>query len=327
LESIRLPIRQVSHAGRTDLSLEGTVLVMCERRGGMQAEVQIPVELVSTWERSRFKGSRLIWALLALLIPMIAGAFLGLLLNTGGPEEQTPLFAPILVVLLMLGGCVAFAVFLISFFFRAPTVCLVIAPSEQVIEFWRDRRNSRTIDDLLEQIEARRTLVEETFANPVKSPIAMVDEPSLVRRFLVFLYLSFLPALVTERAQLLLLAVFPVVWFIYRQSQYRRLPTEYRKAFRSYMKRDWSSAVESLTGLLQGYPDYIPGYALLAHVYTRWGRFDEALRVVSQLGGDWSEMARDMQTEIWRFKRMAERRGEPCPSTEHTEGNPGEGMS
>ena len=325
MEPIRLPIRQVSHAGRTDLSLEGTVLVMCERRGGMQAEVQIPVELITIWERARFKGTRLIWALLALLIPMIAGVFLGLLFHTSGPEKQTPLFAPILVVLLMLGGCVAFAVFLILFFFRAPTVCLVVAPSEQMIEFWRDRKNSQAVDNLLEQIEVRQKLVEETFTNPVKSPIAMVDEPSLVRRFLIFLYLTLLPAMVTENAQLLLLAVVPVIWFIYRQSQYRRLPTEYRKAFRSYMKRDWNGAVESLTGLLQGYPDYIPGYALLAHVYTRWGRFDEALRVVSQLSGDWSELAQDMQTEIWRFKRMAERRGEPIPAAASTEGNPGQG--
>ena len=316
MEPIRLPIRQVSHAGRTDLSLEGTVLVMCERRGGMQAEVQIPVELITIWERSRFKGTRLIWASLALLVPSIAGVWL---VGMGG------LFAPILGLLLMLGGCAAFAVFLILFFFRAPTVCLVVAPSEQMIEFWRDRKNSEAVDNLLEHIDARQKLVEETFANPVKSPIAMVDEPSLVRRFLVFLYLSLLPTIVTENTQLLLLSIVPVIWFIYRQSQYRRLPTEYRKAFRSYMKRDWNGAVESLTGLLQGYPDYIAGYALLAHVYTRWGRFDEALRVVSQLSGDWSELAQDMQTEIWRFKRMAERREEPSSPPAPTEGNPGQG--
>ncbi len=311
-----MPIRQVSHAGRTDLSLEGTVLVMCERRGGMQAEVQIPVELISIWERARFKAMRLVWALLALLIPMIGGTYL---VSRGG------VLPPVLGLFLMLGGCVAFSLFIISFFFRVPTVCLVVAPSEQMIEFWRERQNSDVINNLLEQIEARQKLVSETFTNPVKSPIAVVDEPSLVRRFLVFLYLSFLPALVTERAQLLLLAVFPVVWFLYRQSQYRRLPAEYRKAFRSYMKRDWSGAVESLTGLLQRYPDYFPAYTLLAHVYTRWGRFDDALHVVSQLGGDWAELAQDMQTEIWRFKRMAERRSESCPAVAPTEGNPGQG--
>ena len=66
-----MPIRQVSHAARTDLTLEGTVLLVCERRRGIQAEVQIPVELVGIWERARFKGSRLIWALLSLLLPLV----------------------------------------------------------------------------------------------------------------------------------------------------------------------------------------------------------------------------------------------------------------
>jgi tetratricopeptide (TPR) repeat protein len=220
-----------------------------------------------------------------------------------------------------MGGCIAFCILLVRFFFRVPTVCLTIAPSEQMFEFWRNRKDSLAIDDLLDQIEERQKLVEEAFANPVKSPIAMVDEPSLIRRFLVFLYLSFLPALVTGNMQLLLLAVLPVGWFLYRQSQYRRLPAEYRRAFRSYLKRDWNAAVASLTGLLQGYPDYIPAYALLAHVYTRWGHFDDALHVVSQLSTDWSELAQDMQTQIWRFKRMAERRKDPGPSV-NREGEP-----
>jgi tetratricopeptide (TPR) repeat protein len=325
LESIRLPIRQVSHAGRTDLSLEGTVLVVCERRGGMQSEVQVPVELISIWERSRFKGARLIWALLALLLPLLAAGLLGGLFGAGESEREPPLFVFILFVMLLLGGCIAFGVLLVRFFFRVPTVCLTVAPSEQMIEFWRNRRDSQTIDDLLEQIEQRQKLIEETFASPVKSPIAMVDEPSLVRKFLVFLYMSFLPALITQKIELLSVAVLPVTWFLYRQSQYRSLPAEYRRAFRSYLKRDWNGAVASLTGLLQGYPDYIPAYALLAHVYTRWGRFDEALRIVSQLSGDWSDMAQDMQTEIWRFKRMAERRKDPGPTTGRAEANSGEG--
>jgi hypothetical protein len=319
-----LPIRQVSHAGRTDLSLEGTVLVMCERGAGMQSEVQIPVELISIWERARFKGTRLIWALLVLLSSIVAAALVGTLFGSGS-GEPTSLFAPLLFVILLLGGGIAFCVLLVRFFFRAPTVCLVVAPSEQMIEFWRERKDSEVIDSLLEQIEQRQKLIEETFTNPVKSPIAVVDEPSLLRRFVVFLYLSFLPALIMERAQLLVLAVFPVVWFLYRQNQYRRLPTEYRQAFRRYIKRDWCGAVELLTGLLQGCPDYVPAYALLAHVYTRWGRFDEALHVVSQLGGDWSELAQDMQTQIWRFKRMAERRADPDPSAGRTEANPSQG--
>jgi hypothetical protein len=321
-----LPIRQVNHAGRTDLSLEGTVLVVCERRGGMQAEVQIPVELISIWERARFKGVRLIWALLALLLPILAAAFLGALFSIGDAERQPPLVVPVLFILLLFGGCVAFCILLVRFFFRAPTVCLTIAPGEQMIEFWKDRKDAQAIDDLLDQIEARQKLVEETFTAPVKSPVAMVDEPSLLRKFLVFLYLSLLPALVTERLHLLVLAVAPVAWFLYRQSQYRQMPTEYRKAFRSYLRRDWSGAVASLTGLLQGYPDYIPAHALLAHVYTRWGRFDDALHVAAQLSGEWSELAQDMQTQIWRFKRMAERRKDPgsVPAAP-AEATPGEG--
>ena len=291
----------------------------------MQAEVQIPVELISIWERARFKGSRLIWALLALLLPLVAAALLGMLFGAGDSERQPPLFLFILFVILLFGGCAAFCVLLVRFFFRAPTVCLTVAPSEQMIEFWRNRRDSQVIDDLLDQIEQRQKVVEEAFANPVKSPIAMVDEPSLIRKFLVFLYLSLLPALVTGRTQLLLLAVFPVVWFLYRQNQYRRLPAEYRRAFRRYWKKDWNGAIESLTDLLQGYPDYIPAYALLVHVYARSGRFDDALHVVSQLSADWSELAQDMQTQIWRFKRMAERRKDPGPSAERGEANPREG--
>ncbi len=325
MEPIRLPIRQVSHTARTDLSLEGTVLVMCERQGGMQAEVQIPVELISIWERARFKGTRLIWALFVLFLSLVAMGLLGALFGVTDSNRQLSLFVPVAFVVLMLGGCLAFCILLLRFFFRAPTVCLVVAPSEQMIEFWWEPKDSERIDTLLEQIEHRQKLVEETFATPVKSPVASVDEPSLWRKLLAFFYAACIPAVIAGDMRLLMLTVLPIVWFLYRQAQYRRLPTEYRRAFRHYLKRNWAGAVESLQNLLRTYPDYIPAYALLAHVYTRWGRFDDALGVVSQLGEDWAELAQDMQTQIWRFKRMAERRGEPVPSDAGTEAHPGEG--
>jgi tetratricopeptide (TPR) repeat protein len=142
----------------------------------------------------------------------------------------------------------------------------------------------------------------------MKGPVCLVEERSLVYKLIAFLYFSVLPAAILQKPGLLLLAGAPVVWFLYRQIQYHSLPNEHRRAFLHYRQKNWDKSIEALTDLLHRCPHYFPAYILLALVYTRAGRFEEALDIASRLGADWPDIAQDIQTDIWRFKRIDERR-------------------
>ena len=100
-----------------------------------------------------------------------------------------------------------------------------------------------------------------------------------------------------------------LVWFAYRQIQYRRQPREYRQAIRHYLRGDYDDAIDVLEGLRRRLPDYLPTYFCLAEACVRGGRFEEALEVVSRLAGDYPDVARQMETDIWLFKRIHQRRG------------------
>ena len=73
MESISLRIRKTSNPNKSRLSLEGTVLVFEEKNKVFESEMQIPVELISISEGKRYRGKRLI---IALLFPAASLLFL-----------------------------------------------------------------------------------------------------------------------------------------------------------------------------------------------------------------------------------------------------------
>ncbi|HON91026.1 MAG TPA: tetratricopeptide repeat protein [Sedimentisphaerales bacterium] len=307
LQPIQLSVCSISNSRPLSLSLEGTVLVCRDLRGRRGPELQIPVELITITENRRFKAQRLILSLLILLLSLLTSVVPTMIL--GPVQEREPSVWDVAAGVVLLGGFLAFGSLLVSFFFKVKTVCLTIAPEGSRIEFWRHRRSGQALDTLLEQIRQRQEAAENVIDSPAKGPALYVDPPSLTRQFFAFLMLSCVPSVMTGQPRFFLLAIFPVVWYLVRQAQFLRQPLAFRRAVRCFHRKDWGRASELLAGLLAEQPDHLPSYALLVYVYTRSGRFDDALEVIARYGDAWPEISEDLHTATWRCKRVGKRRG------------------
>jgi hypothetical protein len=314
LEPVYITIHKVDNVRHAYLGLEGTILSFDQRQAAIDSELLIPVELVTISEGLRFKGRRLIAALLCLLLPMLLSGIIWGLLSGWSPtaEIESTLAAGIFAVLsagTLLAGFIAFLILLVMFFFRVQTIRLKIEPGGTTIEFYRHRKQAAEIDDFIEQLRLRQGLVSRSPAALVHRPAGFMKEQSIIPRFAALLWLASLPALLTQKAPLLFLAAGVLVWFAYRQVQYGRQPREYRQAIRHYLRGDYNDAISVLEGLRSRIPEYLPTYFSLAEACVRGGRFEEALEVVSRLARDYPDVARHMETDIWLFKRIHQRRG------------------
>jgi hypothetical protein len=308
LEPIYIRICKADNVRHAYLGLEGTVLLFGQRREATDEEFQIPVELVTISEGRRFKGARMVAALLCLALTIVCGAvFSGSASLTAG----NGIIYTILTILgtgVFLGGLAVFLVLVVMFFIRVRTVRLSIEPEGLVIEFYKHPRQAGEIDEFIEEIRRRQILVSESLVTPAKRPIGSYLEHSVLPKLAMYLLLASMPAVVADEPLLLILPVGVLVWFAYRQIQYRRQPWEYRQAVRSYLRGDLDNAIDALQSLRQRLVDYVPVYFFLAEVFTRTGRFEEALDMTSYLSADYPDVARQMQNDIWLFKRIHQRR-------------------
>lgn len=309
-----LTIHQINGVKNSYLSLEGTILIFHEEKGYrrfIQSDLQIPVELISVYEISRFRGGYLIMSLLSLLVPLLtAGILYGIVFDAMKVDNES-IYGGLFVVtmlIILLTGFIVFWVFLIKFFIKRKTVRLVIAPDGVIIEFWKEQKNLTKIDELLSQIAQRKALVEETLLQPAKKIVGFFEERSMLPKFFFLIYLFSLPAVITRKLSLTYLILLPIVWLLYHKIKFKRQPEEYRKALKSCYNKEWDEAINFLKNLQRRLPEYLPAYTLLANVYTRANRFDEALEVASQLPDEYIDLAQDIQTNVWLFKRIYERR-------------------
>jgi len=309
-----LTIHQINGVKNSYLSLEGTILIFHEEKGYrrfIQSDLQIPVELISVYEISRFRGGYLIMSLLSLLVPLLtAGILYGIVFDAMKVDNES-IYGGLFVVtmlIILLTGFIVFWVFLIKFFIKRKTVRLVIAPDGVIIEFWKEQKYLTKIDELLSQIAQRKALVEETLLQPAKKIVGFFEERSMLPKFFFLIYLFSLPAVITRKLSLTYLILLPIVWLLYHKIKFKRQPEEYRKALKSCYNKEWDEAINFLKNLQRRLPEYLPAYTLLANVYTRANRFDEALEVASQLPDEYIDLAQDIQTNVWLFKRIYERR-------------------
>lgn len=309
-EPIYIRISKVDNIRHAYLGLEGTILLFGQRQGAMDSELQIPLELVTISEGRRFKGARLIAAFLSLLAGTVYWLVFQAFLGPPGRAGDGMLHATLTVLsdVAFLIGLVAFLALLVMFFFQVTTVRLSIEPSGTKIEFYRHRRRAAEIDGFVQEMRRRQALVSESLAAAAKRPAGFTQEHSVIPKLAALLWLASMPAIITGKPALLILPLGVLVWFAYRQIQYRRQPREYRQAVRSYLRGDLDSAIDALQSLRSRLADYVPAYFFLAEVFTRTGRFEEALDMASYLSGDYPDLARQMQSDIWLFKRIHQRR-------------------
>lgn len=304
-----LPVRQIGGLRRASLYLDHTVLVFRQRQAGVERTLYIPVELVSISERRRFRGKRLITALLLLASPLVVFGTLSLIMALlhvpkDSKANQVIIFA---MPFLLLVGLLFFCLFLTKFFFRARTFFLTITSPSMSFEFWKEKKYADQIDSLIKQIEKSQANLTESTAQPIKSALTFVDQHTIIWKALAFTWLSLMPALLTEIPILLLLVIVPFVWLTYKEVQYIKQPREYKQALKFYLKKDWHGALDALDLLRQRQPDYVPAIVLMANTYIRLNDFDRALQVTSQLPDERLDLSRDLQTRIWDFQRLYER--------------------
>ena len=312
LEPVYIRIRKTDNVRHAYLGLEGTILLFGQRQGATDSELQIPLELVAVSDGRRFKGARLIAASLSLMVPLVlCVALFMLFFRSASIAKAGDSIQGVLAIMLLampVAGLIASSVLLVMFFFRVKTVRLSIEPSGTSIEFYKHRRQAAEIDRFVEEIRRRQSLVSESLAVAAKRPAGFIQEHSVIPKLAAFLWLAAMPAIITEKPPLLILPVGVLAWFAYRQIQYRRQPREYRQAIRSYLRGDLDDAIDALQSLRQRLADYVPTYFFLAEVFTRTGRFEEALDMASYLSGEYPDLARQMQSDIWLFKRIHQRR-------------------
>lgn len=309
-EPIYIRINKADNIRHAYLGLEGTVLLFGQRQGATDSELQIPVELVTVAESRRFKGARMIAALLCLAMTIVFGCVFYGLAAMASDVGRRMAFA-ILTILsagVFLGGLAGFVGLMAAFFFRVKTVRLSIEPSGTAIEFYKQRRQTAEIHAFVAELRRRQGLVNESLAAAAKRPVGFTQEHSVIPKLAAFLWIAAMPAVITGYPSLLLVPLGVLAWFAYRQIQYHRQPWEYRHAVRSYLHGNLDDAIDALQSLRSRLVDYVPAYFFLAEVFTRTGRFEDALDMASYLSGDYPDVARQMQNDIWLFKRIHQRR-------------------
>jgi hypothetical protein len=312
-----LRIHQIKSSGKTFLSLEGTILIINERKRYAKSEVQIPVELISIYENKKFRAKDLIIPILFLPFIAFFGAmsYASLLmiqsvnkLNSTDYINISGFFVSFLVVIII------FLTFLIKFFMKRNTVTFVIAPNNFVIDFWKERKQAKEIDELLEQIENRKTYVEESMTQPLQKSVGFGEQRTMIPQLIGSMVLFSMPALITDNIKLMPLALIPLAYYIYNKiNVITKVPKLYRQTLKHYFKEEWDKAIILLKKLQEQFPEYLPCHTLLISIYTRTNRYDEALEVVSELPDQYTDLTNNITTDIWRYKRINQRRKENIP--------------
>jgi hypothetical protein len=287
--------------------LEGTVLIFYEKNKILESETQIPVELVSIQESKKFRGRRLITAL---LIPLVSILFLGLSYPFIPKEPNDSAFATayaIVTVSALFLSIVLFFIFFVKFFIKEKIVSFVISPDERIIEFWKSKKDAPKIDDFIKQIKQRQAVVEKPFEYPAGNSI-YTSKYSPLLRAIVIVFIFTIPALITENLYLFFIVLLTFVWFAYKGVKYLIQPKEYRKAMSFYIKKEWEKATTELENLQKSNPKYLPAYTLLVGMYIHNKQFDNALTTVASLPHEYLDIAQDIHKDIWYFKRLYERR-------------------
>jgi hypothetical protein len=303
LEKLSLSVHLVNIRKTATLCLEGTVLLYYHRQPKVDVHMQIPVELISVFEGRRFRGRRLITILLMPFI-LVALGLISLLFD----EDSVARLLGVITVIGVFVWLLLLPVLLFIFCKKTRAVSLHIAPANNKIEIWVEKRQVSEVDHFIKELRRRQSLVENALVSPINRSIGYVDVHSAIPAFLAFLFLSCLPALMLEKPYLFVLTVIPVVWFGYKRIKFQQMPKQYKRAIRSSLRHDWENALAYLNDLRFQFPEYVPGLLLLSEVYTRCSDFDKALEVTNKLSEIDIELARSRQSDIVLLKNLNKRR-------------------
>ena len=312
MSSTELPIKRIGGSGRANLKLEGTVLIYNEKHWCYETTLLIPVETIETSECSRFYKDLVILAIVVPVIAILLGLFMYLSELRGDDdfgEILIILFWTILLVTIIFEIGLLFAL-IMNFLFPKKTICLTTTSNAVNIEFWKERKTAKRIDDLLNKIKEQQNLVKETQIYHSEDVYEISDLKQVPRLFLTSC-LFCIPAVVLEKPSLLFLALIPIALYIWRNViKLRQHPKKFRQALARYKHKDWKGTIKHLKNLLEHSPEYIPAMFMLAETYVRSEQFNEAINITAQIPEEYLDERNDLHLTIWKFKRIYLRRKE-----------------
>ncbi len=292
------------------MKLEGTILIYNEKHWCYETTLLIPIETIEISERSRFYRDLAILAIAVPIIATIFGFFMYLFVLRGEDElggTLTILFWTALVVIILLEIGLLFGL-LMNFLFTKKTICLTTSNSGVEIEFWKERKNVKRIDDLLQQIKVQQALIKETQTHHSQDVYEISDSNQIPRLLSISCFFC-IPAVMLNKPLLLLLVLIPIALYIWRNViKLRQHPKEFRQAFASYKRKDWQGTIEHLKNLLEYSPEYTPAMFMLAQTYIRSEQFDEAINITAQIPEEYLDERNDLHLYIWKLKRVHLRR-------------------
>ncbi len=214
------------------IELKGTILTYTEKSWGHYFKMYIPVELISFSEKKRFKGSRLIFALLFLAFyPMIAvSIFLLCQKIVGKFSEDIHIYA---IVGFNLIGIIIFIYLLIRFFKREKAMTMHIEQYGYPITFWVDKKQSEEIEKIKNEIlKGKNKIIDENFY-VMKFPSAY-DIHTPWKKTIIHSFLFLTPALILRIKWLFFLVLIPIALHIYKVFVFYQYPKEFRKSLKYY---------------------------------------------------------------------------------------------
>lgn len=279
-EGEEIKIRLVNGPSRGWLSLSGTILTYRGRSWGREEWIDIPLELIFTSKQKRFVGTRLILALLALLVgPALGGAAIGIYSVIHGNVPES--LSSIGMATGSLIGVALFLVMLVMFFIRETTVTLNIAGGT-VLEFWAGKQDGAPLGCLLREIANRAATIEETIPFPMRTAVGeVVHQPW--KRTVLLTWLCAIPALMIENVWLFLICLIPPSWHFYSALRLLRMPSAFRRAVKCYIKQKWGDAQTHVDFLIEEHPDFLPAHLMRINLLCREGRFNDSEMALSRV--------------------------------------------
>jgi hypothetical protein len=306
-ENLELTVNPRS-GSKVHLELQGTVLTLTGRRGGSDWQLQVPVELVSVSHKRHSKLKQIVTPL-GILLACAAVCFGIAFICSFYYKETADVLGLVTVAFVFLAViAIPFSLLLVIFEKRTQYAYIDVVPMNYHIEFWVSKKSTEEVKRFFESIRARQLQVGES-AVPNVFPVSLSDSDyRIFREFIALLYISCLPALFSEKWNLLFLCILPIIWFAWRKWQYLSQPKEYRKAVRGYLKKNAEGALLSLESLLSTQPNYTPALLLMVRIYIEQQQCDKALEVTNKIQECNIDLVRNIQKYIINCKRINQRK-------------------
>lgn len=297
-------VRRAVGTGRAWLKLDGSIVVLFERRWASARTTYCPVEWLTVERGRRGDGRHLGRALFFLTVPWL------LLWPWVGLDERHPAARDAIAAAgcsLVAAAFAAFLVCLVVFLYKRPTTRLRAAGGDLDVEFWHSSGEEPAVDRLLDGVQAAQRELGGAQSFPARASYRSTEKRPL-RPLGAALLASLLPAALTAQAAWLALTAVPLFLLVVRGMRRLTEPRGYREACRAWRRLDLPGAERALLGLLAATPGLVSAHLLLIDVYLEMSAFDKAFAACGELARVSAELAEQVQQSIWAVKRIHARR-------------------